>query len=108
MSDTAHRFSAPIASRVEAYARLIHAVLDQLWYASDFQPDGMGCCHICCAPCAALYYLDCEGILDPILAEWPEGARNDKFVDGRVDRTWMYAQWTDSVVQQGCGHRREP
>jgi len=91
--------------------------LDALWSASDFQPDGMGCCHVCCAPCAALDYLDRHGLLDLTLARWPEGIEGSwwsgrveerdgvLYVHGQgVDREWMRRQWSGSKVQEQCGH----
>jgi hypothetical protein len=96
-------------SRVEAYAMLAQHALSSLWADSDFQPDGMGCCHICCAPCAALLCLDRTGVLDLVLREWPEGMTgSDMFIDGSVDREWMYRQWSGSRMQQQCEHRLEP
>lgn len=96
-------------SQVEAYAMLAHHALTTLWADSDFQPDGMGCCHICCAPCAALLFLDLSGALDAVLGEWREGIDgSDIFPDGQLDRAWMYRQWTNSEVQRlQCGHRLE-
>ena len=92
-------------SRVEAYSLLAHHALNELWAASDFQPDGMGCCPICCAPCGSLLFLDRDGVLDAVLAEWPEGGRDsDIFPGGQLDREWMYRQWSGSPVQQQCGH----
>lgn len=100
-------------SRVEAYAMLAHHALSALWASSDFQPrdpddDIHGCCHVCCAPCKALHYLDRQGVLDAVLAEWPEGSRGSfMFPDGKLDRAWMYKQWAGSPVQEQCGHRVE-
>jgi hypothetical protein len=108
---------APVASphedgpqgRDEAESMLAHFALSKLWEGSDFQPDGMGCCHVCCAPCSSLYYLDRMGLLDVVVRGWPEGlAGSDMFVDGCVDRAWMYRQWTGSKVQEQCGHRLDP
>ncbi len=94
-------------SRAEAYAMLAQHALSALWGDSDFQPDGMGCCHVCCAPCAALYYLDGQGVLDALLREWPTGMVGSNLTpDGRtVDRVWMYRQWSGSKAQEQCGHR---
>lgn len=100
-------------SRVEAYAMLAQHALTSLWSASDFQPrdeddDLWGCCPTCCAPCGALLYLDRSGVLDLVLAEWPEGLDGSGvFVDGRVDRGWLYRQWAGSPMQESCGHRVE-
>lgn len=100
-------------SRVEAYAMLTHAALSQLWNGSDFQPkeedyeDVWGCCPVCCAPCAALRYLDAAGLLDAVCREWPEGMTSSMFKDGRVDRDWMYRQWSNPFTQQQCGHSLE-
>jgi hypothetical protein len=95
--------------RDEAVSMLAHYALACLWGASDFQPDGLGCCHVCCAPCAALYYLERMGLLDVTVRAWPEGMRgSDMFVDDRVDRVWLFRQWTGSQVQQQCGHRLDP
>lgn len=91
-----------------AYAMLAHHALNELWAESDFQPDGMGCCHVCCAPCAALAQLDRVGVLDKVLAAWPEGSRgSDVFPGGCLDRVWMYRQWSGSRAQEQCGHRIE-
>jgi hypothetical protein len=58
--------------------------------------------------------LDGEGILDAIVQEWHEydtGAkvfREDTtpwFVQGVVDRSWMYSQW--SLGQVVCGDDHE-
>lgn len=98
-------------SRVEAYSMLAHHALSALWSQSDFQPcddDMWGCCPTCCAPCAALLYLDRQGVLDHVLAEWAEGSRDcGMFVEGKLDRGWMYRQWAGSPVQEQCGHRVE-
>lgn len=100
-------------SRVEAYAMLAQHALSALWAVSDFQPrddgdDIFGCCCVCCAPCAALYFLDREGVLDALFAEWPEGAAGSSmFVAGKLDRAWLYAQWAGSPAQEQCGHRVE-
>ena len=95
--------------RDEAVSMLAHYALACLWGESDFQPDGMGCCHACCAPCAALFYLERMGLLDVVVRAWPEGmAGSDMFVDDRVDREWMFRQWTGSKVQEQCGHRLDP
>lgn len=95
--------------RDEAISMLAHYALSTLWSESDFQPDGMGCCHVCCAPCASLYYLERMGLLDVTVRGWPEGmAGSDMFVDDRVDRAWMFRQWTGSRVQEQCGHRLAP
>lgn len=95
--------------RDEAVSMLAHYALCCLWAVSDFQPDGMGCCHVCCAPCAALYYLERMGLLDVTVRAWPEGMTgSDMFVDDRVDREWLFRQWTGSQVQQQCGHRLDP
>ncbi len=100
-------------SRVEAYSMLAHHALSALWASSDFQPrdeddDIWGCCCVCCAPCAALLYLDRSGVLDHVLGEWPEGARGSfMFPGGVLDRQWMYRQWAGSPVQEQCGHRVE-
>jgi hypothetical protein len=95
------------SSRAEAYAMLAQAALSDLWSDSDFQPDGMGCCHVCCAPCAALHYLDGQGVLEALLAEWPDGCEGSYlFPDGRrLDREWMHRQWSGSRSQEQCGHR---
>ncbi len=95
-----------IDSKDMAVAMLAQHALSALWAASDCQPDGMGCCHVCCAPCAALDYLDRTGQLDAVLAAWPEHIDgNSTFVDGKLDRDWMRRQWTGSEVQRQCGHR---
>lgn len=100
-------------SRVEAYSMLAHHALSALWAESDFQPrdpgdDVFGCCPVCRAPCAALLYLDRHGILDHVLGEWAEGGRDsDMFPGGRLDRAWLYRQWSGSPVQEQCGHRVE-
>lgn len=100
-------------SRVEAYAMLAQHALSALWASSDFQPrdegnDIWGCCSRCCAPCAALHYLDRQGVLDAVLAEWPEGSQgSDMFPGGKLDRAWMHRQWSGSPVQEQCGHRVE-
>ncbi len=84
---------------------LAHHALDALWAVSDFQPDGMGCCPTCCAPCGALLFLDRDGVLDAVLDEWAEGARASSiFLNGRLDRDWMYRQWSRSPAQEQCGH----
>ncbi len=76
--------------------------------SSDSQPWFLGCCPTCCAPCGALLYLDREGVLDALLAEWAEGIRDDEaFPGGKVDRQWMYRQWCGSQMQEQCGHRIE-
>jgi hypothetical protein len=88
---------------------LAQHALSSLWASSDVQPDDdgvWGCCPTCCAPCAALLYLDRQGVLDAVLAEWPEGGRESAmFPGGKLDREWMYRQWSGSPVQQQCGHR---
>jgi hypothetical protein len=99
-------------SRVEAYAMLAQHALSALWANSDFQPraaeDLWGCCPTCCAPCGALLFLDRSGVLDAVLAEWPEGvAGSSMFVGGKVDREWMYRQWAGSPAQESCGHQVE-
>ena len=95
-----------IRSRDEAMGILVHAALSQLWAASDFQPYGEGCCHVCCGQCAALLFLDRRGVLDEILAQCPvELEESDIFPGGKLDRAWMYRQWAGSEIQKGCGHR---
>lgn len=97
-------------SRVEAYAMLTHHALSALWMSSDFQPredgdDIWGCCPGCCAPCGALHYLDRSGVLDAILAEWPEGhASSSMFAGDRLDRVWMYRQWSNPAMLAHCEH----
>lgn len=94
-----------VNSRLQAYAMLAHAALDLL----DDK-----CCPACCAPCGALKYLDEEGILDQVLLNWDEyddGTKifseenaPDWWVDGKVDRDWLYKTWTgcDSACQQSA------
>jgi hypothetical protein len=100
-------------SRVEAYAMLAHHALSHVWFVSAFQPreagdDIFGCCPGCCAPCAALLYLDRRGDLDAVLGEWAEGvAGASMFVGGKLDRVWLYAQWVGLPAQAQCGHRVE-
>lgn len=89
---------------------LAHHALSCLWQESDFQPrdpdapDLWGCCAVCCAPCAALLYLDRQGILDVVLGEFEYGCESDTHVDGKVDRVWMYQQWSNPVMLAQCGH----
>lgn len=103
----------PVSSSLEAQAMLTTHALNVLWATDD-----MGCCHVCCAPCAALDYLDRRGLLDLTLAWWAEvdghswwdariERRDDRLiVHGQgVDRAWMHRQWSGSKVQEQCGHR---
>ncbi len=102
---------APISSVAEAHAMLTSHALNALWSRSDVQPDDddlWGCCHVCCAPCAALDYLDRQGVLDEVLSAWPHGVGSDTHKDGKVDREWMRRQWSGSPMQEQCGHRWTP
>ena len=95
-------------TRLEAYAMLTHHALNCLWMQSKFQPDREGCCPKHCAPCAALQYLDNEGILDAVVTNWEtyeDGTKVDYndgnvFVESKVNRKWLYEQWR---VPNGCG-----
>lgn len=85
-----------MSKRVTAYAMLAHHALNELLL------DDSGCCPKCCLPCRALQILDGEGVLDVLIQEWDEYDDGTKvfaastppwFVDGKVDRSWLYSQW---------------
>lgn len=80
---------------------LAHHALNELWVDTE------GCCPKCCIPCAAVKALDDEGILDALIREWEEYADGTKvfredttpwYVEGVVDRIWLYNQWTVGSV----------
>jgi hypothetical protein len=85
---------------------LTHHALSELYTSED------GCCPKCCAPCEALQILDEQGVLDLVVQEWEEYSDGQKvfgpismpswFVDGKVDRSWMYNQWTMGEATLGC------
>lgn len=92
-----------MSKRVLAYAMLAHHALNELF------TDKEGCCPKCCAPCGALQLLDGEGVLDTLVQEWHEYSNGLKvfredttpwFVNGAIDRGWMYSQW--SIGQIHC------
>lgn len=92
-------------TRILAYAMLTHHALNELYMDKD------GCCPKCCAPCGAVQILDNEGILDSLVQEWQEYDDGEKvfrddvpewFVAGKVDRTWLYNQWT--MGETTCRH----
>lgn len=93
-----------MSRRVTAYAMLVHHALNELYTSED------GCCTECCAPCHALKTLDEERVLDPIVREWREYSDGTKvdlekiewWKDGKVDRSWMYHQW--SIGEVSCSH----
>lgn len=69
------------------FGTLVVTQLDVLWT----EP----CCPHCCAPCAVLQTLDEAGQLDDAVRLAPEHHRDsDWWIDGRVDRTWLYSRWT--------------
>jgi len=87
---------------------LTHHALNELWI------DDLGCCPKCCTPCAALKALDDDGILDAVVLEWHEYQDGTKvfrddtppwFVNGKVDRSWMYHQWTIGSADCGDDHK---
>lgn len=97
-------------TRLEAYAMLTHHALNELWRDSKFNPFGQGCCPKHCASCVALKFFDSEGTLELILRNWDEYTDGTKiydnpdhapswWVDGKVNREWMYEQWREP---NGC------
>lgn len=99
-----------MTKRVTAYAMLAHHALNELWL------DKEGCCPKCCTPCGALQLLDGEGILDTLVQEWYEYDNGIKvfrddttpwFVAGKVDRGWLYSQWSLGQVHCGDDHNAE-
>lgn len=95
-------------ARTTIYAMLAHHALNELWV------DAEGCCPNCCVPCEALKLLDDEGVLDALVLEWqeyPDGTkvfREDTipwFVDGKVDRSWMYHQWSIGSINCAEDHK---
>jgi len=100
-------------SRLQAYAMLTEHALDHVWYVSqDVDDEVFGCCPKCCAPCGALQYLDQEGILDLVLAEWgdySDGTRRDltnnaMYRNGKVNRELLLRAWNPKINKLDCYH----
>lgn len=98
----------PVGDDPEAIALLTWFAVDRLWQESQFREDDkMGCCHVCCGACSALYYLDRTGALDTVLSGAPEQGQGHAAIgdDGLLRRDWMHRMWDGTgVKQQACGH----
>lgn len=97
-----------MTSRVQAYSILVHHALNELYYQHT-------CCLRCCAPCAVLKYLDEEGILNEVVKLWetysdgtPVLKEKDPawWVNGEVDRDWLYSSWRDCVYHYSYRPKR--
>jgi len=90
-----------VTTRVEAYGMLAHYALDRLWMDSEIFDDG---CELDkCAACAALKFLDEDGVLDHVLMNWDTDNDGKPVLmngsppwwkDGKVDREWLHKQWS--------------
>lgn len=87
---------------------LLRSALDQLWCTSpDANPDDpeqLGCCPSCCAPCAAIGELLEDGQLDHWVRGWSDDLIATAWWDvaaDRVDRAWLARAWSQ-VDRLGC------